>query len=276
VLAVADVPDLEGEVAVVTGASSGIGRRIAQLFHDAGATVVLVGRDRGRLGSALPAGPRAVAIPADLTDEEQLMAMADRVLAAHEAVTILVNAAGTCVPCSLDDVTSDLLYRGWLIHLRAPVLLAQRFAPGMAEAGYGSIVNISSVLAGHGHPDRVDYASAKGALEAATRALAAELGPRQIRVNAIAPGITRTRMTERFLENPRRRDAYVETVPLRRAGSVNDVARTAVFLAGPAGAYITGQCLSVDSGWSVAGGAFDQSPTVTPPTPTGTSVSQVT
>lgn len=246
-----DDRDLAGSVALVTGASRGIGRCIAERLHHCGAVVALVSSTQGDLDAVVGSlGSGAVAIRADLRKEDELLAAADRAAEELGPVTILVNDAGVCHPRPLGAITTDLLAESWELNVRAPILLTQCVAPGMEAAGGGSIINVSSVLAEVGFPNRADYAGTKGALESATRALAAELGCLGIRVNAVAPSFTRTPMTEKTIDDPAWRAGYLPGVPLGRIADPDDVADLVRFLASDESRYITGQCIAVDGGWS--------------------------
>lgn len=239
------------DVALVTGASQGIGKRIAECLHECGVPVGLVSRRQHELESvATSLGERALAIGADLRDEAQLDSAVTVASEAFGPISILVNNAGVCQPKPLRATSSKDLLDSWEVNVRAPLLLTKHVEAGMRENGGGSIVNISSALASVAVPNRADYASTKGALEAATRALAVELGDGGIRVNAVAPSLTMSPMTQEALSNPVFRTSYLKGVPLNRIATPDDIADVVVFLASAESSYITGQCLVVDGGWS--------------------------
>lgn len=240
--------DLTGRTAVVTGASRGIGAATARALDRAGARVALVGRDRDAL-EGVAAGLREPAlITADLgepTAPEQVIAEA---VGALERIDVLVNNAALAARLPVGELGAELVDRLLAVNVRAPLLLIAAAAPLMVANGRGSIVNITSVSGLQGTPNRAAYAASKGALDAATRSLAIELGPSAVRVNAVAPGVVDTAMWARNKELPGVIEGVEAQTPLRRWATPEDVADVVVFLASDAARFVTGETLSADGG----------------------------
>ena len=248
--------DLTGRVALVTGGSRGIGWETARAMAGAGATLALVGRDRAtldaRVAEVAAMGGRAVAIAADLSEA----AAGAAVVAACEKelgrVDILVNNAGINHRRPLQEFELADFERVIATNLTSCFVLAKAAARGMAERGFGRIISTSSIMASTARPTIVAYIAAKGGLSSMTRALAAELGPVGITVNAIAPGYIATDMTAPLQQNPEFAAMMGVRTPLRRWGKPEDLAGAAVFLASDAAAYLTGQTIIIDGGLTIA------------------------
>jgi NAD(P)-dependent dehydrogenase (short-subunit alcohol dehydrogenase family) len=245
-------PSLAGKNAIVTGASRGIGAAISRTFADAGARVVLVGRDRATLeevASELPHNP--VVVAADLSEPDAPATVIGLAKQAVGPIDVLVNNAGGGPAAgyahTLTVADADV---SWALYLRAPILLSGLAAADMAEHGGGSIVNISSGLGQRGMPGVSLYSGLRGGIEAASRALAAEWGSSQVRVNVVSPGATRTTLGSWITGDDAVTGRYLETVPLDRVGEPEDIAAAVLFLGSPQSAYVSGQTLAVDGGWS--------------------------
>jgi NAD(P)-dependent dehydrogenase (short-subunit alcohol dehydrogenase family) len=243
---------LAGKAAVVTGASSGIGARIAITLAEAGADVTIVGRDAERLAETAKAveanARRALTVQADLTDPaapEQITAEALRELGRLDA---LVNCAGVFEVGPFEE-SLDSLDRQWEANVRSPFALTQHAMPALRETR-GSVLFLSSIAGHVGVATATAYCAAKGAVEALVRALAVEEAPNGVRVNAIAPGNVRTAMNQHFFANPAYEEAMLALTPAGRIGEVDDIAPAAVFLVSDAAAYITGTSLVIDGGWT--------------------------
>jgi NAD(P)-dependent dehydrogenase (short-subunit alcohol dehydrogenase family) len=235
--------DLQGQKALVTGATSGIGRAIALHLAQQGAEVMVHGRDATRgmetVEAITAAGGRARFIAADLSDLADLQ----RVIDEAGDVDILVNNAGFSwfgATAELSTTTFDALFAS---NVRAAYFLVAALAPGMVAKSQGSILNVSSMAASIGLAGAAAYGATKAALSAMTRAWAAEFSPGGVRVNAIAPGPVYTGGAA-----PERIEALGSTTPLKRAASVEEIAEVAGFLVSPRASYITGAIIAADGG----------------------------
>ena len=242
--------DLSGRTALVTGASRGIGEASARALDRAGARVVLSGRtmpDLERVAAALSHDP--LVLPADLSLRGSGTELARQVVAATGGVDILVNNAGIPMRRTPETLTEDDVDAVFAINVRSLLMLTVGLGPSMIERGGGSVVNISSVAALTGPLGRVAYAGTKGAVDAMTRALAADWGPHGVRVNSIAPGIIATAIWEESRATvPGLIEDLAEQVALKRWGTSDDVADVVVFLASDASRYVTGETIAVDGG----------------------------
>ncbi len=245
---------LDGEVALVTGASRGIGSAVADLLGAAGATVV---------GSATSqAGAEAISqrfaeqgitgrgVVLDVTEPDQIQAVAKDIAANEGAVTILVNNAGI----TRDGLLMRMQTEAWdaviATNLSSAFLLSKACMRGMVKARRGRIINIGSVVGSMGNAGQSNYAAAKAGLAGFTKSLARELGGRGITVNTIAPGFIETEMTAALGEE--QINDLTGQIPLQRLGSVCDIASAVLYLSGPGGAYITGETLHVNGGMVMA------------------------
>jgi len=248
---------LEGQAAIVTGASSGLGEMMAHGLAGAGCAVLLAARRRGELARVAAgiaaAGGRALAQPADLRDPGHAQELVGAAAAAFGRLDgVVLNAATSTIspaeqedPAAFDDVMR--------VNVGAQAALAGAAARAMIDGGRGGwMILMSSILgrrAGTG-PGVAAYAASKIAVEGLTRELARQWAPHGIRVNALAPGYFPTEMNAPMTADPGRREALVARIPLGRAGTAADIAGVAVFLASPAAGYVTGQVLPLDGGMS--------------------------
>ena len=246
---------LDGKIAVVTGASRGIGEAAARALDAAGARVVLSGRtvaDLERVAGELGNDP--VIVPADLAQPGSGTDLAQRILSTVDGIDVLVNNAGIPMrrtPEQLTETDVDLVFA---INVRGLLMLTVGLGPSMIERGGGSVVNISSIAGLHGPIGRVAYAGTKGAVDAMTRALAADWGPEGIRVNSICPGIITTAIWEESRRTvPGLIEDLAQQVPLKRWGDSDDIADVIVFFASDASRYITGETIAVDGGMAKIG-----------------------
>jgi 3-oxoacyl-[acyl-carrier protein] reductase len=246
---------LAGRVALVTGAARGFGRAIALALGGEGADVVVnyhASADAaGEVVAALRTqGRGALALQADVAAEAEVRAMIDAALDRFGRLDVLVNNAGVMVRGPFVEVPVAEYARMFAVNVTGTLLCTRHALPAMLERKYGRIVNLSSQLAQRslGSGGFAGYAATKGAIEAFTRAMAHELGPHGITVNAIAPGGIETDMS-RGVMDPGYRERRLGELPLRRFGAVEDVAYCAVFLAAEAADYLTGQILHPSGGW---------------------------
>jgi len=250
-----NLTDLSGQVAVVTGAAGGLGKLACQVFAAAGADLILVGRDAARL-DALAAtvrdqGRRAVALSADVTDRASVVAMAERAAQAFGRIDILLNNAGVTSPKDMFSLTEADWHAVMDTSATGTFLCAQAIAPTMIAAKSGRIINMGSILSLRGMARRVAYAAAKGAVANLTRALAFELGPHGITVNALGPTVIETDLNRELIATqPELYRAVLDRTPMGRLGRQDDLAGALLFLASPAAGYITGQVLCVDGGYT--------------------------
>ncbi len=246
--------DLEGRVALVTGASSGIGREIAAALAEAGAAVVLAARREAELQAAKAGiereGGRAAALAVDLADRPALGDAARRAADFFGAPDILVNAAGINIRKPLLEVSECDWAAVLGINLDAPFFLSQALAPAMIAKGWGRIINIASLQSQRAFPMSAAYGASKGGIIQLTRALAEALSRHGVNANAIAPGFFPTELTAPVVADPDRWKRMAGSTFIGRNGELRDLRGAAVFLASPASDYITGQTLYVDGGFS--------------------------
>src|SRR6202044_2497802 len=237
------VRDLEGKVALVTGATSGIGRAAALQLAAQGAAVIVHGRDVERGGTVVKeiesAGGSARFVGADLSQPAEALRLATKV----GEVDILVNNAGFAWFGPTEELAADTLAQLFAANVQAPYLLVSVLAPKMVARGYGVIINIASRAGIVGQPTTAAYGATKAALASLARSWSAEFGPAGVRVNSISPGPVYTNAAERELF-----DALGETTVLRRVGEPQEVADLIGFLASPRAAYITGTDVAIDGG----------------------------
>jgi len=251
------VNDLKGKIAVVTGASRGIGEASARALDGAGARVVLTGRtvsDLQRVASDLENNP--VVIESDLAPAKAGSILAEQVLESVGGVDILVNNAGIPMRRTPDDLTEEDFDLVFSINVRSLLMLTLGLGPSMAARGGGSVINISSIASLRGPVGRVAYAGTKGAVDAMTRALAADWGNKSIRVNAICPGLIATAIWEDNRNNiPGLIERLEEQIALKRWGYGDDIADVVLFFASDASRYVTGEVVAVDGGMARVGSA---------------------
>ncbi len=244
---------LDGEIALITGGGTGLGLGIARAMAAAGARIVLVGRRKDPLEeAAAEIEADTLAISHDVLDFDAAPALRDRIIRECGAPSILVNNAGIHLKKDPLEVTEVEFLQVLNTHVTAAAALSRTFALPMIEAGRGSILFISSMTALIGMPKVVAYSAAKAAVRGLVLALTADLAPRGLRVNAIAPGWIDTPMLHRALHgDPDRKQRVLSRTPMGRFGDPADVGHAAVYLSSPAAKFVTGVCLPIDGGGSI-------------------------
>lgn len=242
--------ELEGKVALVTGAARGIGARIAGALAGHGCFVYVADIDEAGARAVAAGLASAAALRLDVCDRPGLRAAVERIAGEHGGVDVLVNNAGLATFGHFDTTSAEAWDRLVAVNVTGVFNGVQAFVPAMRGRVGASIINLSSVSAakGGGSLGNVWYGATKAAVVAITSGLARELGPEGIRVNAIAPSIMDTDMVHDYL-TPELRESILRRFPLGRLAEPDDVARMAVFLASPAAAFITGQTVAVDGGY---------------------------
>lgn len=247
--------DLTGQRALITGSSRGIGRAIAEGLAAAGAQIIVNGRDTQALGAAAAdlaaAGAEVSALAFDVTDPagvQQAIAHAEKDIG---PIDILINNAGMQHRAPLEDFPPERFDAVMRANVYGPFLVGQALARPMLARGKGNIVNICSLMTRLARPSIAPYTASKGAIANLTKGMAAEWGPRGIRVNGIAPGYFKTELNQALWSNADFNQWLAARTPLARWGNVEELAGAAVFLCSPAASYVNGHILYVDGGMSV-------------------------
>ncbi len=241
---------LADKIALVTGGSRGIGRAIAEVFAREGATVVICGRKQETLDAvAREIAADVVPLACHVGRMADLEKLVNTVHQRFGRVDVLVNNAATNVaqgPClSVDDVQFDKMIE---VNLKSAFRLVRLIAPGMCKRGAGSIINIASIAGLRPQFEGLMYSMTKAALIMMTQSYALELGPKGVRVNAIAPGLVKTVLSQYYWSDPQRLAGFLETQPLKHLGEPREIAEVALLLASDRASYLTGQVVTVDGG----------------------------
>lgn len=241
---------LRGKVALVTGGSRGIGKAIAATFAREGATTVICGRKQESLDQAArEIGQNVVPLACHVGKPEELKRLVDTIIAKHGNIDILVNNAATNVAQGqcliIDDGQFDKMIE---VNLKSTFRLIRLVAPGMCARGSGSIINISSIAGLRPQFEGLMYSATKAALIMMTKCYALELGPKGVRVNAIAPGLIQTVLSEYYWKDAARLAERLETQPIKHLGQPEEIAEIALMLASDKASYLTGQVITVDGG----------------------------
>ncbi|MDX2259843.1 MAG: SDR family NAD(P)-dependent oxidoreductase [Hyphomicrobiaceae bacterium] len=243
---------LAGKIAVVTGAASGIGRAIAEVFAEEGADVTLTdinGEGAAAAAAELSArGLMASAMTVDVARGQDVSALFRSLEARHGRIDVLVNNAGLNVRGDFRHMSDADWEKIRDVNLDGVVRIARDGFALLKASGRGSLINLASIMGHRGLRQLTGYSATKGAVSALTRGLAVEYAPFNIRVNALAPGFVETALTDRVLRNPAMNKALIDRTPLRRFGSGRDVAYAALYFASDESAFVTGAELAVDGG----------------------------
>lgn len=242
---------LQDQTAIVTGASRGIGRSIAEVFIREGARVIVCGRKQETIEQvAREIGPAATPVVCHVGRADQVQNLVETAMREFGRIDILVNNAGTNIaqgPClEMDEGQFDKMVE---INLKSVFRLMKLVAPGMCERGSGSIINIASIAGLRPQFHSLLYSMTKAALIMMTQSYAVELGPKGVRVNAIAPGLIQTALSEYFWKDEARREKQLGSQPVKHLGQPVEIAEVALLLASGRSSYVTGQTLVVDGGY---------------------------
>ena len=244
---------LEGRIALVTGASKGLGKAMSIALSEAGATLALVSRDVEKLEQTAAdirqRGGRADVFRADVADEKSVIALEQEVASRLGKVQILINNAGVNVRKNITDFTLDEWNFVLGTNLTSVFLMCRSFVPHMKGTGYGRILNMTSIMSHISLPGRAAYSSSKAGLLGMTKAIALELAPEGITVNGISPGPFATEMNTVLMQNPEVNQQFLSKIPVGQWGKVEDIGKLAVYLCGEEASFITGTDILIDGGW---------------------------
>jgi NAD(P)-dependent dehydrogenase (short-subunit alcohol dehydrogenase family) len=248
--------DLTNKVAIVTGARRGIGKGIALMLAQAGAKVVVSDIDEKECQKVVEEikkiGSDGLAIKCDVTNRKEVEEMVKKTIEKFGRIDILVNNAGIAPFKPFLEITEEEWDRVLAVNLKGYYLCAQAVAKEMIKRGWGRIINIASIAMGQvgfGFPNLTHYCASKGGIVAFTEALALELTPKGINVNAISPGVIATEMAKPVIEDEKIKQSILARIPKGRIGQPEDIAAAVVFLSSEEADYITGATLVVDGGW---------------------------
>ena len=247
--------DLSEKAAIITGGSKGLGLAMAEGLASAGASVMLVSRtaEEGKAAAAqihADFGTPASSFSGDVTSQDDMEAMAAATLEAFGRIDILINSAGINIRGPIDELTLDDFNQVLNINVNGTWLASRAVTPAMKKAGSGRIINMASTLGLVGVPNRTPYASSKGAVVQMTRALALELAPFSINVNAICPGPFLTEMNLPIANTEDGKKFIIGATALKRWGELPEIQGAAIFLSSDAAGYMVGSMLTVDGGWT--------------------------
>lgn len=252
-----DVFSMAGKVSMVTGGGRGIGLGIAKALAGAGSDLALVARTESQILEAADFiskeyGRKVETITANLSELEGIDTIVQQALSRYGRIDVLVNNAGSNIRKPFLEVTTEDYDTIMQIQLKSAYFMAQTVAREMAKVGRGKIINLSSLTSKIAVPNISIYGAAKGGIFSLTKALALELAPHNINVNAVAPGYVRTHMTEAAFKDKKTTEWMLSRIPLGRFGTPEDIGNAALFLASPASDYLTGEVIFIDGGWMAA------------------------
>jgi NAD(P)-dependent dehydrogenase (short-subunit alcohol dehydrogenase family) len=245
--------NLQGRLALITGASRGLGRAMAVALAGAGARLALIGRDAAKLdetaAAVREAGSEAGVFLADVTQEDEVLRLDRDVTARMGKISILINNAGVNVRKPITELTLD----DWRLvndtNLTSAFLMCRSFIPHMKGTGYGRIINMTSIMSHISLPGRAAYSATKAGLLGMTRAVALELAPEGITVVGISPGPCATEMNTVLMQDPELNQQFLSNLPVGRWGRVDEIGKLAVFLCSDDAGFITGTDIVIDGGW---------------------------
>lgn len=252
-----DVFSLQGKVSIVTGGGRGIGLGIARALAGAGSDLMMLARTESQLKEAADAitrdfGRKVEVMAVDLTQVDNFPGIIDQTLERLGRLDVFVNNAGSNIRKPFLEVTAEDYSQVMEIQLRSAYFMAQAVAQALVRGGGGKIINLASLTSKIAVPNISIYGAAKGGIFSLTKAMALELAPHNINVNAVAPGYVRTAMTEAAFKDKDRCEWMLSRIPLARFGTAEDIGNTVLFLASPASDYLTGEVIFVDGGWMAA------------------------
>lgn len=249
-------PILKNRIAVITGASRGLGRAMALSLGEAGAKLALVARDAAKLeetaAAASALGAECGVFLADVSQEDSVRAVEAKIIERFGTCHILINNAGINLRKNITDFTLEEWNRVMDSNLTSVFLMCRSFVPHMKGHGYGRIINMTSIMSHVSLPGRTAYSSSKTALLGLTRALALELAPDAITVNGISPGPFGTEMNTPLMQNPELNAQFLSKIPVGRWGKVEEIGKLALYLCSPDAGFITGTDILIDGGWCAA------------------------
>ncbi len=245
---------LDGHVAVITGASKGLGREMAEALAQAGAKVVLAARSESLLGEVVQGirerGGSAEYVVADVTDETAASEVEHAAQEAFGTCDILINNAGINNRKAIEDMSLEEWHEILEVNLTGPFAMSRAIVPGMKTKRWGRIINMTSIMSHVSLPNRTGYSTTKAGLLGFTRALALELAPHNITVNGISPGPFATEMNRPLIEDPEKNRQFLSRLPVGRWGRVEEIGQLAVYLCSEGAGYVTGTDLVIDGGWT--------------------------
>jgi len=246
--------ELTGKVALVTGASKGLGKAMALALSQAGAKLALVSRDEKLLAETAAAitalGSESAVFPADVSNEAQVLALEKAVAARFGRIHILINNAGINLRKPITDFTLEEWNRIQTTNVTSAFLMCRSFVPQMQGRGYGRILNLASIFGHVSLPGRTAYSTSKAALLGFTKSLALELAPENITVNGISPGPCSTEINKALMDNAELTQFFLSRIPLGRWGKPEEIGQLALFLCSEAAGFITGTDILIDGGWT--------------------------